>query len=156
VQHVCAHEADAFARWSGGRLPSELEWERAAAPADGDRESAHPWGNAPASPDRANLFGDRWGPAPVGSRPAGRSGVGSEQLLGDVYEWTSSPFRGYPGFRAFPYREYSEVFFGGDYRVLRGSCWTSGPWMSRRTYRNWDFPVRRQIFAGLRLAWDVD
>lgn len=157
VQHVNAHEADAFAAWAGGRLPSEVEWERAASGrrANG-RSPRHPWGDEAASPERANLFGERWGPAPVGTRPKGASEEGAEQLLGDVYEWTASPFQGYPGFRAFPYREYSEVFFGTEYRVLRGASWTSGPWMARNTYRNWDFPVRRQLFAGLRLAWGPD
>ena len=64
-------------------------------------------------------------------------------------------FRGYPGFEAFPYREYSEVFFGPDYRVLRGGSWATHPTVARTTFRNWDFPVRRQIFAGLRCARDA-
>jgi iron(II)-dependent oxidoreductase len=72
-----------------------------------------------------------------------------------VWEWTASPFRGYPGFEAFPYREYSEVFFGDDYRVLRGGSWATHPLVARITFRNWDFPTRRQIFAGLRLAWSA-
>ncbi len=72
--------------------------------------------------------------------------------MGDVWEWTSSPFGGYPGFRAWPYREYSEVFFGSDYRVLRGGSFGSDPSAVRATFRNWDYPIRRQIFAGLRTA----
>jgi len=72
--------------------------------------------------------------------------------LGEVWEWTASHFRGYPGFRAFPYREYSEVFFGERYRVLRGGSWATHPRVATRTFRNWDLPIRRQIFAGLRLA----
>jgi iron(II)-dependent oxidoreductase len=157
VQHVCAHEADAFANWAGARLPTELEWEKAAAGSRSpDRPPVYPWGDAWPTRERANLFGDRWGPVPAGSRPEGASSDGVEQLLGDVYEWTSSRFDGYPGFEPFPYPEYSQAFFGEQYRVLRGASWTSGPWMARRTYRNWDFPVRRQIFAGLRLAWDAD
>jgi iron(II)-dependent oxidoreductase len=71
-----------------------------------------------------------------------------------VWEWTSSPFGGYPGFRPFPYREYSEVFFGDDYRVLRGGSWATHPRVGTTTFRNWDLPQRRQIFAGLRLAHD--
>jgi iron(II)-dependent oxidoreductase len=157
VQHVSAHEADAFARWAGARLPTELEWEKASeGPAKREAKSIYPWGDSWPNPPRANLFGNRWGPAPIGSHPSGASAHGVEQLLGDVYEWTASHFDGYPGFEPFPYREYSQVFFGGEYRVLRGTSWASGPWMARRTYRNWDFPVRRQIFAGLRLARDAD
>jgi iron(II)-dependent oxidoreductase len=72
--------------------------------------------------------------------------------VGKVWEWTSSRFDGYPGFVAHPYREYSEVFFGGDYRVLRGGSWATSPRVGTVTFRNWDHPIRRQIFAGVRLA----
>jgi gamma-glutamyl hercynylcysteine S-oxide synthase len=78
------------------------------------------------------------------------------QLIGELWEWTASPFGGYPGFRAFPYREYSEVFFGSDYRVLRGGSWASASRVATPTFRNWDYPQRRQIFAGLRIARDAD
>ena len=73
-------------------------------------------------------------------------------MLGDVWEWTASDFRAYPGFRSFPYREYSEVFFGPEYKVLRGGSWATHPSAVRATFRNWDFPIRRQIFAGFRCA----
>jgi iron(II)-dependent oxidoreductase len=75
--------------------------------------------------------------------------------IGQVWEWTSSTFRGYPGFRAYPYREYSEVFFGEDYRVLRGGSWATHPRVTSPRFRNWDLPLRRQIFAGVRLARDI-
>jgi iron(II)-dependent oxidoreductase len=78
-----------------------------------------------------------------------------EQLLGDVWEWTASDFEPYPGFEAFPYPEYSEVFFGDGYKVLRGGSWATHPAATRVTFRNWDFPVRRQIFAGFRTARDA-
>lgn len=156
VQHVSWFEADAFARWAGGRLPTEVEWEMAASwdPATGTKRR-YPWGDAPPTPARANVGMRRFGPAPVGSFPEGASAYGVEQLAGDVYEWTSSSFDGYPGFMAFPYREYSEVFFGGDYRVLRGSSWAIAAPFARATYRNWDHPYRRQIMAGVRVAYDV-
>lgn len=109
VCHVSWFEADAFARASGARLPSEAQWEKAAG--------------------RDILAG-----------------------VGQVWEWTSSRFDGYPGFVAHPYREYSEVFFGGDYRVLRGGSWATSPRVGTVTFRNWDHPIRRQIFAGVRLA----
>ena len=77
------------------------------------------------------------------------------QLFGDVWEWTSSDFGGYPGFHPFPYREYSEVFFGPEYKVLRGGSWATHPSAMRTTFRNWDYPIRRQIFAGFRCARDA-
>ncbi|HEX4307060.1 MAG TPA: SUMF1/EgtB/PvdO family nonheme iron enzyme [Solirubrobacterales bacterium] len=82
--------------------------------------------------------------------------VASSQLqgVGGVWEWTSSDFLAYPGFQAFPYKEYSEVFFGDTYKVLRGSSWATHPHVARPSFRNWDLPQRRQIFAGIRLAKD--
>jgi len=111
VQHVSFHEAEAYARWAGARLPTEPEWERA---------------------------------------------VPHLSYVGQVWEWTSSSFEPYPGFHAFPYDGYSAVFFGtGRYRVLRGGSWATHGKVGRHTFRNWDLPIRRQIFAGLRLAHDV-
>jgi gamma-glutamyl hercynylcysteine S-oxide synthase len=82
--------------------------------------------------------------------------TGSELAgAGRVWEWTNSRFDGYPGFSPYPYREYSQVFFGGDYRVLRGGSWATHPRVASMTFRNWDLPQRRQIFAGVRLARDV-
>ncbi|HEU5063629.1 MAG TPA: SUMF1/EgtB/PvdO family nonheme iron enzyme [Solirubrobacterales bacterium] len=110
VIHVSCHQAEAFARWAGKRLPTEFEWEAARPRLDG---------------------------------------------LGHGWEWTSSDFLPYPGFKAFPYREYSEVFFGDEYKVLRGSSWATHPRVARPTFRNWDLPQRGQIFAGLRCARDA-
>ena len=143
VQHVCWYEADAYARWRGGRLPTESEWERAAHGAS--LSAANLWQTGP----------HRFGPAPAGSRPDGVSDCGAHQMLGDVWEWTSSDFHPYPGFRAFPYPEYSKVFFGAEYKVLRGGSWATHPLAARTTFRNWDYPIRRQIFAGFRCARDA-
>jgi iron(II)-dependent oxidoreductase len=110
VVHVSWHEADAFARWAGKRLPSEQEWEAAAPHLDG---------------------------------------------VGTAWEWTSSDFLAYPGFEAFPYREYSEVFFGDEYKVLRGGSRATHPSVMRPSFRNWDLPQRRQIFSGVRCARDA-
>jgi gamma-glutamyl hercynylcysteine S-oxide synthase len=111
VIHVSWHEADAFARWAGKRLPTEHEWE-AACP--------------------------------------------GLQNVGRVWEWTSSDFLAYPGFEPFPYREYSQVFFGDTYKVLRGGSWATAPEVMRPSFRNWDLPQRRQIFSGIRCAKDAD
>ncbi len=156
VEHLSWFEADAFARWAGGRLPAEAEWEKAARhdPATGGSRT-YPWGASAPTAALANLDHAGWGPAPVGSYPAGASAYGAEQMVGDVHEWTASGFQAYPGFTAFPYAEYSEVFFGGDHRVLRGGAWASRSATARATLRNWDHPFRRQIFSGVRLAWDV-
>ncbi|MFD3473432.1 ergothioneine biosynthesis protein EgtB [Streptomyces sp. NPDC058695] len=155
VVHVSWYEADAYARWAGRRLPSEAEWEKAARfdPASG-RSMRYPWGDADPTPERANLGQRHLRPAPAGSYPAGESPLGVRQLIGDVWEWTSSDFLPYPGFVAFPYREYSEVFFGPDHKVLRGGSFAVDAVACRGTFRNWDYPVRRQIFAGFRTARD--
>ena len=156
VIHVCWYEANAYARWAGKRLPSEAEWEKAAA-WDLERGTArrYPWGDAPPSPELANLDQRTFSPAAVGAYPLGASYFGCHQLLGDVWEWTSSDFAPYPGFVAFPYPEYSEVHFGRGYKVLRGGSWATQPLVARNTFRNWDLPQRRQLFAGFRCARDA-
>lgn len=156
VVHVCYHEARAYAAWAGKRLPTEAEWEKAARwdPATG-RSYRYPWGDDDPTAEHANLGQRHLWPAPVGAYPAGASPLGVHQLIGDVWEWTSTPFRGYPGFRAFPYREYSEVFFGDDYQVLRGGSFGTDRAACRGTFRNWDYPIRRQIFSGFRCARDA-
>ncbi|MEV0644262.1 ergothioneine biosynthesis protein EgtB [Phytomonospora sp. NPDC050363] len=155
VVHVCFHEAEAYARWAGRRLPTEAEWEKAARhdPVAG-RSRRYPWGDADPGEWHANLGQRHLRPAPVGAYPDGASPLGVHQLIGDVWEWTSTDFHGYPGFVSFPYREYSEVFFGGDYKVLRGGSFGTDAAACRGTFRNWDLPVRRQIFSGFRLARD--
>ncbi|MBB3037182.1 ergothioneine biosynthesis protein EgtB [Hoyosella altamirensis] len=157
VVHVSFHEAEAFARWAGKRLPTEAEWEKAARwdPTTG-RSRRYPWGDEAPSAERANLGQRHLQPATVGAYPAGASPLGVHQLIGDVWEWTSTHFRGYPGFRYFPYAEYSEVFFGTAHRVLRGGSFGTDEVAVRGTFRNWDYPVRRQIFAGFRLARDAE
>ncbi len=155
VMHVSWHEADAYARWAGRRLPTEAEWEKAASwDAEAGRARRYPWGEERPSPDRANLDQLAFGPVPVGALE-GATPDGVLAMLGDCWEWTASPFTGYPGFAAFPYREYSEVFFGGEYRVLRGGSWATRPSVARNSFRNWDLPERRQIFAGFRCARDA-
>jgi iron(II)-dependent oxidoreductase len=157
VVHVSWFEADAFARAHGVRLPTEAEWERAAT-WDQRRGVAlrYPWGDeAPVPGVHANLDQLSGGTAAAGQFVVGAAPSGCLGMLGDVWEWTSSRFDGYPGFVADPYREYSEVFFGGDYRVLRGGSWATRARVATPTFRNWDYPQRRQIFAGVRIAADA-
>ena len=156
VCHVCYHEADAFARWAGKRLPTEQEWEAAATwnPSTG-RAQRFPWGDEPVSRELANVDQLGFGTAPVGAYPRNVSPSGCYGMIGDVWEWTASDFSGYPGFAAFPYPEYSEVFFGPEYKVLRGGSWATSADVARATFRNWDYPIRRQIFAGFRCARDA-
>jgi iron(II)-dependent oxidoreductase len=157
VVHVCWYEAEAYAAWAGRRLPTEAEWEKAARhdPATG-RSRRFPWGDEDPTPGRANLGQRHLQPAPAGSYPEGASPAGARQLIGDVWEWTASDFLPYPGFSAWPYREYSEVFFGSEYKTLRGGAFGVAPVACRGTFRNWDYPIRRQIFAGFRTARDAE
>jgi gamma-glutamyl hercynylcysteine S-oxide synthase len=155
VCHVSYYEAEAFARWAGKRLPSEQEWEAAASwdPARGWK-CRYPWGEEPPTVLAANVDQLAFGTAPVGAYPGNCSPIGCTGMIGDVWEWTSSRFAPWPGFTAFPYAEYSEVFFGDEYRVLRGGSWATRPGAVRATFRNWDYPQRRQIFSGFRCARD--
>jgi gamma-glutamyl hercynylcysteine S-oxide synthase len=153
VMHVSWYEADAYARWAGKRLPTEAEWEKAASwdPVT-ETKRLYPWGDNAPTQELANLDQLAFRPAEVGAYPAGASAYGVLGMIGDVWEWTSSDFHAYPGFEAFPYEEYSEVFFGPDYKVLRGGSWATRPAATRNTFRNWDFPTRRQLFVGFRCA----
>ncbi len=157
VIHVGFYEAEAYSCWAGKRLPTEAEWEKAALwdPA-ADRSRLYPWGDTPADPNKANVDQLTFQPAPIGAYPEGASSYGLEQAVGDVWEWTSSDFEPYPGFQAFPYEEYSKIFFGSEYKVLRGGSWATRPSVARGTFRNWDYPIRRQIFAGFRCARDAE
>jgi iron(II)-dependent oxidoreductase len=156
VQHVTFFEAEAYAAWAGARLPTEVEWEKAAAwdPVTGHRRR-FPWGSGEPTAHLANLDGRALRPAGVGAYPAGASTYGVEQLMGDVWEWTTSPFRPWPGFTPMLYADYSAPFFDGDYRVLRGGSWAVASSILRPSFRNWDHPFRRHIFSGIRLAWDA-
>jgi len=175
VQHVTYFEAEAYASWAGARLPTEIEWEKACAwNPKVERRRRFPWGDAEPSPHLANLGGDALRPAQVGAYPDGASAYGVEQMLGEVWEWTSSPLRPWPGFTPMIYERYSQPFFEvggssrerppqaggaptstGPYRVLRGGSWAVAHEILRPSFRNWDLPIRRQIFSGVRLAWDV-
>ncbi|MEA2552060.1 MAG: gamma-glutamyl hercynylcysteine S-oxide synthase [Fimbriimonadaceae bacterium] len=149
VSSISHHEAEAFARWSGKRLPTEAEWEYAAS------AGVYPWGDAEPDVKRAAFGMNSWGPQPVGAHALGANGHGVLDLAGNVWEWTSSRFLPYPGFQAYPYDGYSKDHMAGEHFVCRGGSWaTAGP-ILRRTFRNWYIPGYRQGLLGMRLAESV-
>ena len=156
VIHVNWYEAAAYCRWSGRRLPTEAEWELAASsepPVGGrgitKRKRRYPWGNDSPTPERANLDWRAMGCLPVDAMPAGDSAFGCRQMIGNVWEWTASDFKPYPGFIAGPYKEYSAPWFG-DHKVLRGGCWVTRSRLIHNAYRNFYTPDRRDVWAGFR------
>jgi len=156
VCHICYWEAEAYATWAGKRLPTEMEWETAASWDPSSRtKRRYPWGDEAPDPSRANLDAQVFGTTRIGCYPRGVSPLGCWDMLGNVWEWTATRFGAYPGYRTFPYPEYSEIFFGDEYRVLRGGSWATRRGAVRNTFRNWDYPIRRQIFSGVRCARDV-
>jgi iron(II)-dependent oxidoreductase len=154
VQHVSYWEAEAFAHWAGKRLPTEAEWERAAGWDERRGKMRYPWGQE-AMGYEANLGRRHFSPTPVGSYGGGVSPVGCVQMAGDVWEWTTSALEPYPGFLAFPYPELSEIFFGNEYRVLRGGSWATDTLIARTSFRNWQEPGSRHLFSGFRCARDA-
>jgi gamma-glutamyl hercynylcysteine S-oxide synthase len=156
VCHVCYFEAEAYAKWAGKRLPTEFEWEAAASWNPGtERAQKYPWGDEPADSRLANIDQLSFTAAPIDTYEHNVSPIGCYGMIGDAWEWTSSDFSGYPGFESFPYKEYSQEFFGNDYKVLRGGSWATRPGAIRNSFRNWDYPIRRQIFSGFRCAADA-
>jgi iron(II)-dependent oxidoreductase len=156
IIHVTWYEAEAYCRWAGRRLPTEAEWEAAASAeptpdARGltGRKRNFPWGDDPPSPRRANLDGYAGGCIDVGALPDGDSPFGCRQMVGNVWEWTSTDFGPYPGFVADPYKEYSQPWFG-THKVLRGGCWVTRSRMIRNTWRTFYTPDRRDVLAGFR------
>jgi gamma-glutamyl hercynylcysteine S-oxide synthase len=153
--HVGWYEAQAFCAWAGRRLPTEVEWEVAAAAADagggrlGAERRPYPWGARFPDATTARLDGAGPGPCDVDDLAAGDSAFGVRQALGNVWEWTSDAFRPYPGFVIDPYAEYSAPWFG-NHKVLRGGCWATRARLLRTTWRNFYTPDRRDVFAGFR------
>lgn len=142
---ISGHEADAYAKWKGMRLPTEVEWEYAAA------TGRYPWGDDEPTSEHANHGLTAWGPSPVGKTVAAK---GLHDLAGNVWEWTSSAFLPYDGFEAYPYDGYSKDHMLGAHRVCRGGSWATSPGILRRSFRNWYVPTYRQGMLGMRLAAD--
>lgn len=153
---VSWYEADAYAKFVGKRLPTEAEWEKAASwDAGAQRRCIYPWGNAQPDASQCNHDNKIGRTTPVNAYSAGQSAYGCYDLLGNVWEWTSSWFDAYEGFVSYPYRGYSQVYFDKQHRVLKGGSWATRPWSMRSSFRNWYYPEIRQILAGFRCVHDA-
>jgi ergothioneine biosynthesis protein EgtB len=155
VSHVSFYEASAFAKWTGKRLPTEAEWEKAATfePNAGEFRT-FPWGDAPIDESKGNLFENGlWAPAPVGSFPAGQNAFGCNQMIGDVWEWTTSDYIPYPGFKS-EFDEYNDKWFVNQ-KVLRGGSYATPRIHVRSTYRNFFHAHERWMTSGFRCAKDI-
>lgn len=155
VHHpVCGvswYEADAYARFIGKRLPTEAEWAKAASwDVRAGRSRPYPWGNT--LTHQCNYSQHIGHTTPVSQFGNYTSPYGCQDMLGNVWEWTHTWFDGYPGFRPFPYPDYSQAYFDGAHRVLRGGSWATPRWVLRNSVRNWYHPHRRELFAGFRCA----
>jgi ergothioneine biosynthesis protein EgtB len=151
VYHVSFFEASAFAKWAGKRLPTEAEWEKAATTSETGARQEFPWGNNAADEARANLFENGlWAPAPIGSLPSGSSASECQQLIGDVWEWTTSDYVPYPGFKS-EFDEYNDKWFVNQ-KVLRGGSFATPQIHIRSTYRNFFHAHERWMVSGFRCA----
>ena len=152
VSHVSFFEASAFAKWAGKRLPTEAEWEKAAC-LGADRQ-LFPWGDAAIDLSKANLFENGlWSPAPIGALPNGQNVLGCQQLIGDVWEWTTSDYVPYPGFKS-EFDEYNDKWFVNQ-KVLRGGSYATPQLHIRSTYRNFFHAHERWMVSGFRCAKDL-
>ena len=150
---VSWYEAEAYCNFIGKRLPSEAEWEKAASwDATNQTYRIYPWGDSPPNGSLCNHSNNIANTSPVDRFPKGASAAGCCDMLGNVWEWTASTFEAYPGFESYPYRGYSEVYFDGEHRVLKGGSWATFPQALRSSFRNWYYPGVRQIIAGFRCA----
>jgi len=150
--YVSLAEARAFARWRGGRLPTEAEFHRAAYGTPGGAERSFPWGDEAPRPEHGNFHFAYWSPVPVGSHPAGASAWGVHELVGNGWEWTETAFAPFPGFDPYipTYPGYSADFFDGKHYVLKGASWASDAQLVRRSFRNWYQARYPYVFAKFR------
>jgi ergothioneine biosynthesis protein EgtB len=154
VTGVSWHEACAYARWAGKRLPTEAEWEKAASwDAGSEKKRRFSWGDE-ARGGVANYEFKNWGTTSIEAYQDGASAYGCMDMTGNMWEWTATTFAGYPGFEAYPYPEYSEIWFDGDHRILKGGSWATQLPLLRCSFRNFWRPGFRIAFAGFRCAAD--
>lgn len=154
---VSWYEAEAYCNFVGKRLPTEAEWEKAAS-FDNGKTRSYPWGEDLPTEEKCNCnhlgknITNQPQTTPVDAHPEHVSASGVCDLIGNVWEWTSGDFAGYEGFEFYPYPGYSQTYFDGEHKVLRGGSWITRPWAMRCSFRNWYHPHVRQIFAGFRCA----
>ncbi|HXD34481.1 MAG TPA: ergothioneine biosynthesis protein EgtB [Pyrinomonadaceae bacterium] len=155
VSHVSYYEASAFAKWAGKRLPTEAEWERVAGLAtETDQGRLFPWGDDPVEVSKANLFENGlWRVSSIGAYPEGQNSHGCHQLIGDVWEWTTSDYVPYPGFKS-EFDEYNDKWFVNQ-KVLRGGSFATPQLHIRSTYRNFFHAHERWMVSGFRCAKDL-
>jgi gamma-glutamyl hercynylcysteine S-oxide synthase len=149
--YVSQAEASAYARWRGSRLMTEGEFQRAAYGTPAGTERRHPWGDAPPAPKHGVFDFESWDPRPAGRRPDGRSAWGVDDLVGNGWEWTSTPFGPFPGFEAMAsYPEYSADFFDGEHVVMKGASPVTARELLRPTFRNWFRTRYPYVYATFR------
>ena len=151
--YVSHAEASAYARWAGRALPTEAQFHRAAYATPAGTERAYPWGDAAPEPRHGNFDFRHWDPVAVGSHPDGDSAFGVAELVGNGWEWTSTVFAPFPGFRPHPlYTGYSAPFFDGRHYVLKGASPATAACFLRRSFRNWFQPHYPHLYAAFRLV----
>jgi ergothioneine biosynthesis protein EgtB len=155
VCNVSYYEADAYCKWAKKRLPTEAEWEKASCwNEDKQIKTIYPWGNDLPTENHANLLeSNLWSPSQIGSYPLGKSHCGAHQMMGDIWEWTSSEFIGYPGFKS-GFAEYNDKWFANQ-KILRGSSFATPKYSIRNSYRNFFKLDERWMFAGFRCVEDI-
>jgi ergothioneine biosynthesis protein EgtB len=155
VCHVSYYEADAYCKWAGKRLPTEAEWEKASCWNEEKQEkTVFPWGNESPSEEKCNLLeSHHWGCTEIGTYPNGTSPSGCQQMIGDVWEWTTSEFMGYPGFKS-GFDEYNDKWFTNQ-KVLRGGSFGTPKMSIRGSYRNFFRLDERWLFSGFRCVEDI-
>jgi iron(II)-dependent oxidoreductase len=152
--YVSQAEAAAYARWKGARLPTEPEYHRAAFGDPSGSERHYPWGDAPPDPSRGLFDFRSWNPVAAGSHPAGQSAWGVHDLMGNGWEWTSTVFAPFEGFRPMAsYPEYSADFFDGQHVVMKGASPATAAELLRRSFRNWFRPNYPYVYAAFRCVW---
>jgi formylglycine-generating enzyme required for sulfatase activity len=149
--YVSHAEASAYALWAGKSLPTEAQWQRAAYGAPDGRFREYPWGSASPDSSRGNFDFENWDPVAVGAYPQGASQFGVEDMLGNGWEWTSTVFAPFAGFKPFPfYPGYSADFFDGRHYVIKGASPRTAACMLRPSFRNWFQPHYQYVYAGFR------
>ena len=155
VCHVSSYEASAYSKWAGKRLPNEAEWEKAACLGpDKNARQLFPWGEDSPNTAKANLLENGlWSPAPIGAFPEGQNVYGCHQMIGDVWEWTTSDYVPYPGFKS-EFDEYNDKWFVNQ-KVLRGGSYATPQIHIRSTFRNFFHAHERWMISGFRCVKDI-